>query len=106
MSDIIDKLVKPMKKKESITVTCPCCLEEHIVKFTDMHKVEKIEQQNRKMLEALIEDWNVIESFLAVEADVIQTEWYDLLVERQGEIQAVIENITEKSWLEIEELRK
>ncbi len=60
-----------------------------------------------EMLEGLIVDWETIECFLAVEADSIQTEWYKLLVERQGEIRDIIEKACyPKKWNEIKELSK
>lgn len=71
-------------------------------------KVRELEQQKNEMLEALIKEWNFIETFLGIEADNILPASYLMFIERQVEIQETIEKADpqHRSWQEIKDLIK
>lgn len=54
-----------------------------------------------EMLETLIEEWNMIEVFLALEADNIMPSSYNMLYEKQHKIQTLIQKATGLSWEQI-----
>jgi hypothetical protein len=56
------------------------------------------------MLEALIEEWGFIESYLGSNASRNDGFWYNEFLKRQNSIKVVIEKATGKSWSEIKEL--
>lgn len=59
-----------------------------------------------EMLEALIDEWKFIESYLASNASRNDRFWYNEFLNRQNKIKITVEKATNKSWPEIKELIK